>query len=277
MSENIEVVSQEVAEKLKLSKPEQPDDHFDPTDSLDKETIDGLLEKVNTSIRDDNDMELNLAKSETRVPGQNWVLVSFVGECLSQKTSDLGMKVWGTFDDIADAKKHADKIGKDQDNAIFDVYILEMYTWAIIPPKKEFMEDQNYHEEKLHTIITERKRQQMLAKEVFETRKDKLKANTDVNEYNRNKKELNDLMKPEIKEIQNSEGFKQVFGDSDKLPELEVVDKDQKTRSVGQRLTESDEEYAKRRAELEKNIEEMRSADESILGETDYNEKFYNK
>lgn len=267
--EKVDVI---VDESLGLKKPEQPSGHFDPTDSLDKETIDNLIEKVNTELRDNNDMELNLAKSDTRVPNQNWVLVSFVGEDLPQKTSNLGMKVWGTFDTIADAKSHADNIGKDKDNAIFDVYILEMYTWAIIPPKKEFMEDQNYHEEKLHTIITERKRQQMLAKEVFETRKEKLKNNPDINEFKKNKQILDDLMKKP--EIQNKEAFEKIFH-QEKLPELEVIDKEEKVRSVGQRLGETDEEYKKRKEALELKIKELKEND--FISETEYNEKFYNK
>lgn len=252
-----------------LQKPEQPPQHFDPNDDLSREEIDECIKVAEEKLQESNDQEINLAKSDIRVPNQNWVLVSFVGEDLSQKTKELGMKIWGTFAEIKDAKEHADKINKSKQDKNFDVYILEMYCWAMIPPKKEYIEDQTYHEEKLHEIITERKRQQNIANEVFEKRKSKLQDNQDMNEYLKNKGEINKLMDiPEkLPTDMGGDIHKKVFGEPEKLPRVEILDDNENVVSVSQGLTESDEEYKERLRRLEE------SRKQKVLSESEETEE----
>lgn len=250
--------------------PEVPPNHFDPSQDLPAESIKLCYEKADAKLAADNCIELNLAKSDVRIPGQDWVLVSFVGESCNQKTDKLGLKVWGAFDSIPTAKAQADKLGKIPENSIYDIFILEMYSWAIIPPDKSCIDDQNYHEEKLHEIITEHKKQHLRAKEVFEARKEKLMHNPDINEFKKNKDALRALMdtpdsisgKPEI---QNEEMYKSVFGEPLPLPKIEVLG-DGEVLSQGQGLSESDADYKIRAAGVVKSIE---------LGTDQVNEKYY--
>lgn len=249
---------------MDIPLPEQPDGHFDPTDELSPEEVDECKKRVEEELARNNDQELNLEKSEIRVPGQEWAVVSFVGEELSQKTKELGMKIWGCFDSYKNAKEHAGKIHKLKAEEIFDIYVLEMYCWGMIPPKKEYINDQVYHDEKLHEIITEHKRQHNLSKEVFETRKTKLMSNQDKNEYNLRKKEIEDSMM-ESPALVGGEVHKQVFGEPDVLPLCEVLDPDGKVVSTAQKLSETDEEFEQRLAALK------------VIGEdSEHASKFYN-
>lgn len=219
---------------ISLKKPEMPSNHFDPTDELSETEIAMCHDKVEQALAIDNNKELNLEKSDITIADQEWCLVSFIGKTCAQKSNELGMKLWGSFPDIATAKKHADKLSKV--NPLFDIYILEMYCWARIPPDPECIDDQNYHEEKLHDLITDHKRQQMRAKEVFDLRKEKLMKNEDINRFNNNKQKLAELMGgPKIEEvvdevskddkpkIQNEDAYKAIFGESVSMPKLEVL------------------------------------------------------
>lgn len=228
-----------------LPLPEQPDNHFDPLDELSEQELQKCRERVEQELSDNNDPEINLEKSDIRIPGQEWVVVSFVGEKLNQKTDEMGMKVWGCFDSFKNAKEHAGKIHKLKSEKIFDIYVLEMYCWGMIPPRKEYIEDQVYHDEKLHEIITERKRQENLSKEVFETRKTKLMTNQDKNEYLLRKKEIEDSMDRSPTDI-GGDIHKQLFGEPDVLPVVEVMDGEGKVVSTAKKLSETDEEYAER-------------------------------
>lgn len=273
-----------IAELDQIQKPEQPPGHFDPSDELSNDDIAECIKKTDEYIEKENFKELNLEKSsEYSIPGQEWVLVSFVGEDSTQKTKELGMKVWGAFGTIEEAKEHADKINKDQDQRIFDVYILEMYCWAMIPPKQEYIDDQVYHEDKLQEIITERKRQQHLAKEVFEKRKQRLVSNPDKNEYEANKAKIMNIMKNENPTEMGGDIHKKIFGEPEKLPKVEILDDEGNVVSVSQGLTESDEEYKERKERLIREYIQKKQQDEKVAeitdtleAETEHASKFYN-
>jgi len=229
--------------KNTLKEPSKPPSHFDPTQEISTQETNECYRKVEEKLSLENNKELNLMKSDITVPGQEWCLVSFVGKDLKQRTEELGMKIWGCFDNIQSAKKHANKLNKLEENKIFDIFILEMYTWARIPPDPQCIEDQNYHEEKLHELITDHKRQQLRAKEVFDLRKEKLSNNPDVNQFNRNKKVLKQLMEedeeePEDDSIQNEQALKEIHGEPLKLPTIEIIKKEDETES---KETESNE------------------------------------
>lgn len=250
-----------------LKKTENPPSHFDPNDELSKEEISQCFDKVEKVLDQENDKELNLMKSDITVPAQEWCLVSFVGKNLKQQTDELGMKIWGCFESIRDAKKHADKLSKLEENKIFDIFILEMYTWARIPPDPQCIDDQNYHEEKLHELITDHKRQQLRAKEVFDLRKEKLSNNPDVNQFKRNKQVLKEIMEEDTKEtteeetVQNEQALREIHGEPLKLPKIEIVKEN----------TEETTEEA-----TEETTEDTTEDTTEVLKDTNpYNQKFY--
>jgi len=197
---------------------------IDPADPLPKEEVEKCIEKADAKLAETNVKELNLAKSDIQVPGQQWVLVSFVGHGLRQKSEHLGMKVWGAFDDIKEAHEHAGRINRDFNEKIFDVYVLEMYTWAVVPPDPKCIKDQNYHEKALHELITDHKRRMTVASEVFDRRKEILTDN--AKEFNENKAKLKALNDAMAEFRVGSETHTQKFGLPEKLPELQVLDQD---------------------------------------------------
>lgn len=180
-------------------QPKRPPTHFDIREDLSQEEISQAMKIAEEKFEKEHDHEVSLEKSTVTVPGQEWVLVSFAGEHLNQKTRDgtLAMKIWGSFNTIQDAKEHLSQIGKLEENKNFDIYILEMYAWAVVPPKMEFIKDQIFHDEKLDSIISEHVKQKYKLSEVFDMRKEKLKGNPDMNQHARNQKIFEELKRIE--------------------------------------------------------------------------------
>lgn len=280
----------------KSSKPEiidRPPLYFDPNDEIPEEDLKDIDEKVEKKLKEENSKELNLMKSlELAVPGQNWVLVSFTGASCRQKTEQLGMKIWGCFNEIKEAKDHADKLSRIKENNIFDIFILEMYTWAIVPPDPQCMDDQVYHEEKLHNIITDHRKEQLKAKEVFDMRKERLKNNPDFNQYNRNKQVLSELMngeelKPSLKSAKLNKLAEQQdpwFRDHVKegeVPDLKVEHIDENEiveeniinkrdpKFVEEGIKDSEIELRKQESTYEFDQEELVNESEKLMNELD--------
>jgi excinuclease UvrABC nuclease subunit len=126
-----------------------------------------LLTEVTHKATDN--MEYNLATDVLKVPGQNWVCVSFVSPDGNQKNSSLGMKIRGVFDQHTEAVEHVKRLIRL--DPVFDIYICEMYNWCLIPPDPEKINDQTYQNEELNKIVSEYRKNQIYAKEHFEERK----------------------------------------------------------------------------------------------------------
>lgn len=216
---------------------------FDPTSELDQEIIDKCQKEANDLIDKTYSRDLDLAKSEITVPGQEYAVVSFVGESLNQKTDKFGMKIWGCFPDVESAKSRAHQINNDEDNKIYDVYVMEMYCWTIIPPDRNCIDDNNYHEQKLDEMIKEHKKQEQMKTNVFNARKTALTNNPDINTLERNK-ELESIAEESV--IHDP-----IFGEIRKLPKFEVTDANNRVTSFAQGLTETDEEYEERKKQFQ--------------------------
>lgn len=101
------------------------------------------------------------------VPGQKYMLVSYVSPTANQKADGLALKFRGAFADLEEAKAHAQRLQK-MDGA-FDVYIAEMYNWVPFPPPKDI--ESEYQEEWLNNYVKGHHEQQELAKQHFDQRK----------------------------------------------------------------------------------------------------------
>jgi hypothetical protein len=217
---------------LNLKKPEAPPSHFDACDDLPEEDVQKAYEKADEKFKNEHNPELDLEKSTVKVRDQEWVLVSFIGPNCRQKTEELGMKVWGAFGDIEKAREHLVRIGKLQENKMYDIFMLEMYAWAVIPPDPLCIEDQEFHDNKLNELISSHKKEKYRAQEVFDTRKNKLADNPDVNQYKKNKallSQLNEDAEEHLEDdevIQNKEAMEKVFGKPEKLPDFTVEPED---------------------------------------------------
>jgi hypothetical protein len=103
------------------------------------------------------------------VPGQLYACISFVGPDQPQKNEKLGMKIRGCFATRDEAASHAKRLQKE--DAIVDIYVVDMYKWLLIPPDREQISDVHYQNEKLEEIMTKYRENQSAAAAMFEKRK----------------------------------------------------------------------------------------------------------
>jgi hypothetical protein len=110
-----------------------------------------------------------LEQDLTVVPGQLFALISLVGPDLPQKNDKFGLKIRGVFNSKDEAASHAKRLQKE--DGTFDIYVVDMYKWLLIPPDRDAINDVHYQEEKLEEIMTQYRENQQQAKVMFEKRK----------------------------------------------------------------------------------------------------------
>ena len=103
------------------------------------------------------------------IPGQNYALISVVGPECPQKHDKFGLRIYGTFATKDDAAKQAQILNKLESD--FDIYVVDLYQWLLIPPDRSAIEDVHYQEEKLEEIMTKYRESQRAAAAMFEKRK----------------------------------------------------------------------------------------------------------
>jgi hypothetical protein len=112
---------------------------------------------------------MSLEQDYTTVPGQLFACISLVGPDCPQKTDKFGLKIRGCFSSRDEAGNHAKRLQKE--DATFDIYVVDMYKWLLIPPNSSDIGDTHYNEEKLEEIMTKYKENQAMASKMFEDRK----------------------------------------------------------------------------------------------------------
>jgi hypothetical protein len=103
------------------------------------------------------------------VPGQLFACISFVGPDLPQKNEKLGLKIRGCFSTREEAASHAKRLQKE--DALVDIYVVDMYKWLLVPPDRNMIEDVHYQNDKLEEIMTKYRQNQSAAASMFEKRK----------------------------------------------------------------------------------------------------------
>jgi hypothetical protein len=111
----------------------------------------------------------SLEQDYTTVPGQVFACISFVGPDLPQRNEQLGMKIRGCFSTRDEAANHAKRLQKE--DALVDIYVVDMYKWLLIPPRRDEIEDTHYQNEKLEEIMAGYRKNQAAASSMFEKRK----------------------------------------------------------------------------------------------------------
>ena len=101
----------------------------------------------------------------TKVNGQNYALISIVSPTSNQKHDKCAIKIKGCFNTMEEARVWAKKL-QDEDDS-FDIYVVDMYSWLLVPPEMEKIEDVTYRDEMLNGIIRGRKEEELKAKQVF--------------------------------------------------------------------------------------------------------------
>jgi hypothetical protein len=111
----------------------------------------------------------SLEQDYTTVPGQLYACLSVIGPEAPQKNDKFGIKIRGCFNSREEAANHAKRLQKE--DATFDIYVVDMYKWLLIPPDVDKIEDVHYTNEKLEEIMSGYKENQAMAAKMFEERK----------------------------------------------------------------------------------------------------------
>jgi hypothetical protein len=117
---------------------------------------------------------MSLEQDLTTVPGQLYALISLVGPELPQKADKFGLKIRGVFNTRDEAANHAKRLQRE--DATFDIYVVDMYKWLLIPPDRDRIDDVHYQNEKLEEIMSKYKENQRMAAAMFEKRKKDMTA-----------------------------------------------------------------------------------------------------
>ena len=112
---------------------------------------------------------MSLEQDYTTVPGQLFACLSIVGPECPQKTDKFGIKIRGCFATRDEAANHAKRLQKE--DSTFDIYVVDMYKWLLIPPDPALIEDAHYTNEKLEEIMVKYRENQSMAAKMFEERK----------------------------------------------------------------------------------------------------------
>ena len=112
---------------------------------------------------------MSLETDYTTVPGQIFACLSIIGPEAPQKNDKFGIKIRGAFSTRDEAANHAKRLQKE--DPTFDIYVVDMYKWLLIPPDPTKIEDVHYTNEKLEEIMTGYKENQSQAARMFQERK----------------------------------------------------------------------------------------------------------
>lgn len=112
---------------------------------------------------------MSLEQDYTTVPGQIYACLSIVGPEAPQKNDKFGIKIRGAFANRDEAANHAKRLQKE--DPTFDIYVVDMYKWLLIPPDSSKIEDVHYTNDKLEEIMTGYKENQAQAARMFNERK----------------------------------------------------------------------------------------------------------
>ena len=92
-----------------------------------------------------------------------------MGPDAPQKNDKFGIKIRGAFANRDEAANHAKRLQKE--DPTFDIYVVDMYKWLLIPPDSAKIEDVHYTNEKLEEIMSGYKENQAQAARMFQERK----------------------------------------------------------------------------------------------------------
>ena len=112
---------------------------------------------------------MSLEQDYTTVPGQIFACLSVVGPECPQKNDKFGIKIRGAFNTRDEAASHAKRLQKE--DATFDIYVVDMYKWLLIPPDPAKIDDAHYTNEKLEELMTGYRENQAQAAKMFNERK----------------------------------------------------------------------------------------------------------
>lgn len=192
----------------------------------------------------------SLEQDYTTVPGQVFACLSVVGPEAPQKNDKFGIKIRGAFATREEAANHAKRLQKE--DATFDIYVVDMYKWLLIPPDPAKIEDAHYTNEKLEELMNGYRENQALAAKMFNERKADLQKRDhyfkpgDENSKFYNKPDEPPISHPaEVLERLQKEKpdakMEDLVKEADEIVKKEIEER-QKAREAAQSIAEGDEE-----------------------------------
>lgn len=130
-----------------------------------------VVEQYLDSLPFDPKCEVAAETDSVQVPGQKFALMSFVSPDSKQKCKNLAMKLSGVFSTQEEAGKHA-KLLMDM-NPMFDIYVVEMYNWVVVPPDADNI-DSEWGDERLDALMKGYKEQRINAHAELQKRKSEM-------------------------------------------------------------------------------------------------------
>jgi hypothetical protein len=131
---------------------------------------------MNNNLRGDGE-RVGSKRDAKEVLGQKYAVVSIVApEGTRQKAKNVCIKIRGVFATEAQATERVQELWEiDPD---FDIFIIDMYEWIVIPPPIEFANEikMKYNQEKLGPIMEGYYKQQDRAKKDMEQRVNRAKT-----------------------------------------------------------------------------------------------------
>lgn len=112
---------------------------------------------------------MSLEQDYTTVPGQAFACLSIIGPEAPQRNDKFGIKIRGAFATRDEAANHAKRLQKE--DPTFDIYVVDLYKWLLIPPDPTKIEDVHYTNDKLEEIMSGYKENQAQAARMFNERK----------------------------------------------------------------------------------------------------------
>ena len=170
---------------------------FKPISDEKKKLIDEKVERHVRSLT----LDENVNKDSDKISGQNYALISIVSPDGNQKHENICLKIKGVFNTLEEANKHAEILQKI--DSTFDIYVVEMYSWLLVPPDPTLIE-QKHVDEKLNQIIAGHRESQLKSKEYFNERKTELIDNAEAeNQKRKEENKLEDITEVDSKNNQN--------------------------------------------------------------------------
>lgn len=181
--------------------------------------------------------EIDFLTEDTPLPGQKYVLLSFLSPEGIKNCKIRGLKVRGVFDDFETAKRYSEKLRNTTDSD-FHIFIGEVGKWLPWDPEPSTVDDENYAEKELNSLMKAYKEHQFKAKEMYEQRKQ-------------------EMMQDALKEQDNKKGKKNKLKSQNKLAEKEseLVKKENEV-TVETKQLQDEEEKVK---DSEKNLSNINS------------------
>jgi len=157
---------------------ETPKPELDPIADIPddiKARVDAALDKTYEPPK----VEMLLERDTTLPAGQNFAIISFCGPTMPQKHDQFCLKIKGVYDTEDQARVAAKKMQSADPTYVLGV--IGMGEWGVYPPDFDRIADQEYADDKLNEILGAHDKENERTKWYYETRKEMLKSNVDVN------------------------------------------------------------------------------------------------